>query len=338
MRSFALTALLLLIAAVATAPAQAQEPGSYLAGEAMFMRGDDDRGVDDEGVGVRALYGWHWTGGWWLEGQLFTGVLETPSNLFGFTDTDFYQAGLGLDLVYAFGDRSSFTPFILAGLGAVHDDVIPDRDDSTNVFGNAGLGFVVQISARTGLRLRGEARYLYDDFESSINPAGAQSGMGDWNVGLGLEVPLGRTREVQKVVEVPVEKIVHVEKRVEVPVPMPVEQQRIVLDGVKFKFDSAELLPESHAILDGVAETLRGLKDVTVEIAGFACDLGECDYNIGLSEWRAAAVKDYLISKDVPAEFLVARGYGESAPAVTNTDEEARKKNRRVERRILHQP
>lgn len=332
MRILALAAPVVLAAAVF--PALAQDSNSYLSGEAMFMRGDDDRGVDDSGVGVRALYGRRWSGNWYLEGQFFSGVLETRSDLLNFTDTDFYQAGLGLDLVYAFGDRNSFTPFILAGLGAVHDDAIPDDDDGVNVFGNAGLGFVVRISESTGVRLRGDARYLYDDFESSLS---GESGMGDWNVGLGLEVPLGRreverTVEVEKIVEVPVEKIV------EVPVPMPVEKQRIVLEGVRFKFDSAELLPESHAILDGAAETLRGMQDITVEIAGFACDIGDCDYNIGLSERRAASVRDYLVSKGVASEILVPRGYGEAAPAVPNTDEEARKKNRRVELRILHTP
>ncbi len=337
MRILALAAPLVLAAGGLAFPALAQESNSYLSGEAMFMRGDDDRGVDDEGVGVRALYGRRWSGNWYLEGQFFSGVLETRSDLFGFTDTDFYQAGLGLDLVYAFGDRNSFTPFVLAGLGVVRDDAIPDDDDSTNLFGNAGLGFVVQISEKLGVRLRGDARYLYDDFETTINPTSTQSGMGDWNVGLGLEVPLGRreverTVEVEKIVEVPVEKIV------EVPVPMPVEKQRIVLEGVRFKFDSSELLPESLTILDGVAETLRGMSDITVEIAGFACDIGDCDYNIGLSERRAASVRDYLVSKGVAAEILVPRGYGESAPAVPNTDEEARKKNRRVELRILHTP
>ena len=333
MRILALAAPLALAAGSLFLPALAQESNSYLAGEALFMRGDDDRGVDDEGVGVRALYGRRLSGNWFIEGQFFSGVLETRSDLLNFTDTDFYQAGLGLDLVYAFGDRDRFTPFILAGLGAVRDDAIPDDDDSTNVFGNAGLGFVVKI-ADNGVRLRGDARYLYDDFESSLT---GESGMGDWNIGLGLEVPLGRreverTVEVEKIVEVPVEKIV------EVPVPMPVEKQRIVLEGVRFKFDSAELLPESHAVLDGAAEQLRGMSDITVEIAGFACDIGDCDYNIGLSERRAASVKDYLVSKGVAPEILVPRGYGEAAPAVPNTDEEARTKNRRVELRILHTP
>ena len=54
-------------------------------------------------------------------------------------------------------------------------------------------------------------------------------------------------------------------------------------------------------------------------------------YNLKLSQRRASAVRDYLISQGVAAERLTAKGYGEASPVADNNTEEGRFKNRRVE-------
>ena len=109
----------------------------------------------------------------------------------------------------------------------------------------------------------------------------------------------------------------------------------LVLHGVNFRFDSAELTPESNAVLDIVAARLREAPGLAVEISGHASSEGHIAYNMDLSVRRASAVRNYLIQQGVAAEILSATGYGELQPAVSNNIEPGRKINRRVELRRL---
>lgn len=104
-----------------------------------------------------------------------------------------------------------------------------------------------------------------------------------------------------------------------------------ILRGVKFEFDSAVLTPAARAILDKVAVTLQAYTDIEVELEGHTDNIGTPAYNLGLSERRAISVKNYLISKGVPAARMVPVGYGLSRPIADNTTEEGREENRRVE-------
>lgn len=120
------------------------------------------------------------------------------------------------------------------------------------------------------------------------------------------------------------------------PAPAPVVDttpRKLVLEGVNFSSDSAKLAPESVAILDNAAATLKGWEDVKVmiEVAGHTDSTGSAAYNQKLSERRANTVREYLISKGIEADRLIAKGYGESQPVADNKTREGRYKNRRVE-------
>ncbi len=108
-------------------------------------------------------------------------------------------------------------------------------------------------------------------------------------------------------------------------------QEVIVLEGVTFASNSAELIGESATILNGVATTLKRYPEKLVEVAGYTDSRGGATYNQQLSERRANAVRDYLIGQGVSAERLTARGYGEESPLADNDTAEGRAKNRRVE-------
>ncbi len=110
-----------------------------------------------------------------------------------------------------------------------------------------------------------------------------------------------------------------------------VAPKKLVLEGVNFDNDKATLRPEAMAILDKAAVTLKDWGDVKVEVAGHTDSRSGDDYNLKLSQRRAEAVRDYLISKGVAADRLTAKGYGESMPVADNATEEGRYKNRRVE-------
>jgi OOP family OmpA-OmpF porin len=115
----------------------------------------------------------------------------------------------------------------------------------------------------------------------------------------------------------------------------PAVEQRIVLRGVQFDFDSATIRPEAEVILDEAARVLRDNRNVRVQIAGHTDGTGAEAYNQGLSERRAASVRDYLAGQGVAAGRLDSVGYGESQPVADNATRDGRAQNRRVELNVL---
>jgi OOP family OmpA-OmpF porin len=109
----------------------------------------------------------------------------------------------------------------------------------------------------------------------------------------------------------------------------------ISLEGVHFDFDKSTLRPEAIVILDNAAGLLTTQERVVVEVAGHTDSVGTEQYNQKLSERRANAVQDYLVSKGIKASRLSARGYGEVQPVATNDTDEGRQANRRVELIVL---
>ncbi|MCE9639382.1 MAG: OmpA family protein [Betaproteobacteria bacterium] len=81
-----------------------------------------------------------------------------------------------------------------------------------------------------------------------------------------------------------------------------------------FDFDKAVLKPEGKAMLDELARTLQGANYEVIVTVGHADRFGSVSYNQKLSERRAAAVKDYLMSKDIPANKISTDGKGKSQP------------------------
>lgn len=108
----------------------------------------------------------------------------------------------------------------------------------------------------------------------------------------------------------------------------------LVLSGVTFDFDKATLTPNAQTILDGVAEALNKVPDLKIEIGGHTDSMGSDEYNLKLSDRRAASVVSYLTEHGVNGARLSSHGYGESQPVADNDSDEGREKNRRVELKI----
>jgi outer membrane protein OmpA-like peptidoglycan-associated protein len=122
------------------------------------------------------------------------------------------------------------------------------------------------------------------------------------------------------------------------PVAVPPKPKKIiVLKGPNFAFNSAELTSETRAILDEQAAVLVKESDIKVRIEGHTDNIGPEEYNQGLSERRAKAVEEYLISKGISADRLETMGYGPSRPIAPNDTKEGRAINRRVELNVLEQ-
>lgn len=105
----------------------------------------------------------------------------------------------------------------------------------------------------------------------------------------------------------------------------------MVLRNVFFETGSAELRPQSAAELDRLAELLTEVPSLKIQINGHTDNVGDDASNQTLSEARAKAVYDYLVAKNISAERLKFKGFGESQPVESNDTPEGRGRNRRTE-------
>jgi OmpA-OmpF porin, OOP family len=109
-----------------------------------------------------------------------------------------------------------------------------------------------------------------------------------------------------------------------------------ILDQVKFKFGSAEILPESDAILGAVKKILSDHPEIKkISVEGHTDNQGSASFNQNLSGKRAASVVKWLVGHGIDATRLSSIGYGLARPMDTNATEEGRKNNRRVEFHIV---
>ena len=120
--------------------------------------------------------------------------------------------------------------------------------------------------------------------------------------------------------------------------PEPRFEQRAVAsevtlsDRATFDLDSAELRSSAENTLDEIlGAILDGRLVGSIQVGGHTCNLGTERYNQGLSERRAQSVVDYLVSRGVERDRIVATGYGELQPRFSNDTEQSRSRNRRVE-------
>lgn len=103
------------------------------------------------------------------------------------------------------------------------------------------------------------------------------------------------------------------------------------LNNVLFEFNKWTLLPASFSELDKVVQFLKENPKIEIELSGHTDNIGKQDYNMNLSQKRADACKDYIVSKGVDGKRIVSKGYGMNKPVSTNSTEAGREQNRRVE-------
>jgi len=107
-----------------------------------------------------------------------------------------------------------------------------------------------------------------------------------------------------------------------------------------FAFDKAELSDAGKAYITEHRQELGGdLAQVySITVIGYTDSTGDASYNLGLSERRAKAVRDFLVTLGVPADKTRVMGRGENDPIVPNDTKEGRAHNRRVEVIVVAQP
>lgn len=101
--------------------------------------------------------------------------------------------------------------------------------------------------------------------------------------------------------------------------------------NVTFRTDSADLNAQFFKVLDGVALVAKKYDKTIIEVAGHTDSTGSADYNRQLSQRRASAVSNYLVSRGVAQARMMTAAGGEDHPIASNSTEQGRAANRRVE-------
>lgn len=113
------------------------------------------------------------------------------------------------------------------------------------------------------------------------------------------------------------------------------EGRRAILENIFFDVDKYDLQEKSLTELRKILRFLQENPGVRVEISGHTDNTGSASYNVQLSEKRAAAVNNYLVSQGISPGRLIPKGYGSQQPIADNDSEEGRQKNRRIEFKII---
>lgn len=105
----------------------------------------------------------------------------------------------------------------------------------------------------------------------------------------------------------------------------------INMSDVLFDTGKFTLLPGAREKLSKVAGILIAYPGLNIAVGGYTDNVGSDQMNQGLSEHRAASVRDYLVQQGVPSGSITANGFGNSLPVASNDNSAGRQENRRVE-------
>lgn len=111
------------------------------------------------------------------------------------------------------------------------------------------------------------------------------------------------------------------------------------LDNILYDYAKWNIRPDAAKELDNLVETLKENPTVKIELSSHTDCRGKDAYNLSLSEKRAKSAVDYIISKGIPKENIISKGYGETLPSegcdCTKCSEEEHQRNRRSEFKVL---
>jgi outer membrane protein OmpA-like peptidoglycan-associated protein len=115
-----------------------------------------------------------------------------------------------------------------------------------------------------------------------------------------------------------------------------VKKEKIeIKQQVHFATSKFRVLPDSFKLLDQVAQVLNDFPKMRVSIEGHTDNVGGEAANMKLSQKRAEAVRDYLVSKGIAPARLEAVGYGPTKPIASNKTTRGKAENRRTEFKIV---
>jgi outer membrane protein OmpA-like peptidoglycan-associated protein len=113
---------------------------------------------------------------------------------------------------------------------------------------------------------------------------------------------------------------------------------KLKFSSIEFENGKADILPEMYSDLDKIIDFLLDNPDFRINIAGHTDSDGSPDFNMILSQQRAAAIREYVVHfGNISEDRITATGYGNTQPIVEEISEQDKKLNRRVEFQIFRE-
>ncbi|MEL0167126.1 MAG: OmpA family protein [Pseudomonadaceae bacterium] len=219
-----------------------------------------------------------------------------------------------IEAVYHFG-TGNVLPYISAGLAHQELEADGDNTEDRTTMAMAGVGIKNYLNENFFVKAGVDALYGFDH------------GNTEWQAGVGLGINFGGKSE-------PVAEPAPLPAPIPAPEPAPEMQSvRVELD-VLFDFDKDTIRPEYRQDIQSLAEFMKTYPSVTTTVEGHTDSVGSDSYNQNLSERRANAVREALISEGVDGSRVSSVGYGEARPIADNGTDEGRSMNRRVEAEV----
>ncbi|MBQ21580.1 MAG: hypothetical protein CMD31_12555 [Flavobacteriales bacterium] len=119
------------------------------------------------------------------------------------------------------------------------------------------------------------------------------------------------------------------------------ENENFIISKILYDYDSYEINEPSKKELDKLITILKKNKDIGVELSSHTDDIGSASFNLSLSQKRADAAVEYILSKGIEKKRIIAKGYGKAHPIAPNKlpngddNPEGRAKNRRTEFKVI---
>ena len=110
------------------------------------------------------------------------------------------------------------------------------------------------------------------------------------------------------------------------------------MEGIQFETGSTKIKKPSFKVLDKAVAILAEFESVRVEVSGHTDNVGDAGENAKLSQGRAEAVKEYMVSKGIAADRITAKGYGDSKSIGDNATAKGKAQNRRIEFQVITTP